>query len=342
MTRLHSKTFEIINRPEEFINIYKFQLELDDEMKYKKEIFVDSSDFVHMILGINNYYKILDEFQTDLFHKKMTMLHSLIYKEYLGSVKLLNPHMFEFLDLNISTDANISKLIKIISREDLAYVLKLNLLEQTEVFNKMLADVMSYSDIQEMAETIFKLTYLINKDLPKQRFMHLIERKIFSFDTDSDFDVPKLTNSLLFKKLYAGLNKLRDNKSINNFRDALALCQLQEKLTHVNNLDGSCIKTIPLFYARPQILLLVKDISEDVELLIDGKKPFIFKGDESGEQLIVQGEDFFILDALYNFRKGQEKGNMRFADFFTEIDNVLNTINAGKESFGKVYSPKVR
>jgi hypothetical protein len=304
MPKLRSKTFDITERPLEFTNIYKFQSELDNEALYKKEIFVDSSDFVSIILGVNDHYKSIDEFNTDKFQNNMTMLHSLIYNNYLGPVKLLNPHMHEFIESGIATDPRTNKKLSYDDFEDIAYNLGLDIIDKKDIENKAFSLLYPFTRIHDEVDTIFKSMYLIHNDHPKKRTIYLIDKKqtILSFDTDADFNVPELTDLPIFKKLYESLNKQRQNKSVNNFNDALALCQLQKKLENVNTNIENGVKTIPLLYARKHIKAVVDEISNDKELFKGDERPFIFCG-ISGKQSIVQTEDFFILDALYKFRK---------------------------------------
>lgn len=323
-------TFDVVDDPRRFTNLYHFQLELDKY--YEKEIYVDSSDFISLILGINDFYssyeKVQPEFDLNKFGHKMTMLHSLMYHQYLGKLRLLNPHMFEFLEINLSQNFKFNKTLKIEDGASIITRFDLINISAEKLKGKKIEEVLPFNQIEGEAETRFKLMYLIRDDHPKKRTTNLLNSAIISFETDPNFSVADFTGTKLFKRILSILNEVNESKNINNFHDALALCQLQAKL--VKNLkpenklnDKTCI---PLLYVHNKVLEAVRRVSEDVDMLEDGIAPFTFYG-ETGRHLIVQDEDFFILDALFNVRAGEMVKQFTFEEFFQEIQEFYNSLN---------------
>lgn len=322
-----TSTFLVVNNPERFSGLYRFQNELDK--KYSKKIYFDSSDFTSIIYGINDFYNLNlqnSAFDFSQFHQKMVMVHSLAYYYFLGTIHLLNPHMFEFLEKISPSNTQISTPLEFGSIDDIR--IKLNLInpKEDDINTKDIVELLPFSKIEKEAEIRFKLMYLINKGHPKKRASYLKESKCISFDIDKHFNITSFTNTLLFKKIYSYLNEIEPKKNHNNFHDALALCQLQKKLdSFYTELDlGKEKPTIPILYGRGKLLNAAKKISQDQNLKNDGKFPFKFYGD-SGEHLIVQNEDFFLVDALYNFTAQDSNNDFRFTHFYEQINDYYNT-----------------
>lgn len=325
-----ANTFLVIENPQEFSDLYQFQMELDK--KFKKEIHIDSSDLISLIFGINNFYELETDklnFHLNMFNNKMTMVHSLIYYKHLGTLHLLNPHMFEFLD-QISTSK--AKLSNSLNRDSIATIrFQLNLIDPTEdeIKEGDIQKMLPFSKIEKEVEDRFKLIYLFDSGHPKKRAIYLKEQGVISFKTDENFNISKLTESKLFKKLYSSLNKIEKNKNHNNFHDALALCQLQKKLEdfHEGHKKGIDLP-IPLMYGRYKLKEAAEIISKDKDFCVADKYPFIYYGD-SGQHLIVQEENFFLIDALYNFKLNSEPATVTFDLFFKQIqDYYKNTLDS--------------
>lgn len=356
-TNTFNSTFLVVENPEEFKDLYNFQLEVDK--RFTKEIYLDSADFISLMLGLNDFKQIKGKkndqsFNFPLFNHKRTMMHGFMYKKYLGELKLLNPHMFEFLEkLNPKTLLAENK----IDINDTNFSIRLYIEEMIEnldlidiAIDKYTNDRSLFKDVLTQVEPRFKLTYLMAGMSTKARALHLKRQGVFSFSIDDEFNIPELTETDLFKKLYhyletEGTQKKEKNyptdiiKSQNNFHDALAMCQLQGKLdafyhelaeAETKNLPTKSIR-LPIFYARPNIKKAIEKILEDDSFDISGRKPFTFKG-ESGEHLIIQNEDFFLLDGLYQYNVSENKG-LNIDEFFRQIkDYSESTKKLGQES----------
>jgi len=312
-----TNTFLVIDNPEQFSELYHFQLELDNTDKFNKEIYIDAADLISIIYGVNNLYnEDGEEFEFKSFQKKMIMVHALIYYNHLGTVHLLNPHLFEFLEKINPRSERLSKSLKFSSIGDIIYNLNLINPSKEEIESTRINELLPFSKVQEEAEIRFKLMYLIDNVHPKKRANLLKNKNIVSFDVADDFNIPAITETKLFKKLYSILNEIKPGTDHNNFQDALALCQLQNKLVKFYEEPDNI--TIPLFYGREVLYDAAKIASKDNDLLEKHGYPFIFYG-ESGEHLIVQRENFFLLDALYNFKTKKEAEGFTFSDFFGQI-----------------------
>ncbi len=324
-SNLQSDTFSVIKNPKAFGSLYNFQLDLDKN--YKKKIFVDSSDYVSLIVGSHNYYDITNNdyyFRFSHFSQKMTILHALIYNQYLGAVRLLNPHMFEFMEKTNPSEPKMLNSLKLEQSDEIVDRLSLINPPPEEIANRPLEEILPFEKVEQEAESRFKLMYLIDREHPKKRATYLIENKIISFEVDKAFSIPDIVTTALFKKLYAALNRIEKKKNQNNFYDALALYQLQQKLVKAQKQISKEQKNveIPLFYGRGKILTAVEEIANEPSLKVNGIPPFTFSG-ESGFHSIVQNEDFFIIDALYKFKSDEKP--LTFEDFFQEINNFYSS-----------------
>jgi len=335
--KLQSNTFSATKYPETFIDLYKFQMELDEN--YNKEIYVDSSDFVSLIIGSNNYYTHIKDdwqFRFKQFEQKMTMVHSMMYHNHLGTLRLLNPHMSEFIEKSLPSSPRMSQPLDVKNSDEIMGHYGLIYFTEEEKEKKAIDEMLPFERVEEEAEIRFKLMYLIDREHPKKRASHLINENIISFETETNFSIPQITDTKLFKELYRILNQL-ENRNHNNFIDALALCQLQNKLdlAYEEMKDEAKEVTIPLFYGRGKILEAVKEVSKDRKLITNGRFPFVFEGKSKEKHLIVQNADFFIIDALYNKSKTENQNNLTFKDFFDGIIKYYEENREGMKGAGK-------
>lgn len=306
-------TFVKVNELSGFSDIYKFQKEIDEFGK--KKIFFDTANIISLIAGINDLYD-LSRFNIEKFDSQKTLLLACVFRGWLGKIQLLPPHLQEFW--NKRNDPRLfpeneededNYLTDIWNRLGLDHLAGRNV----EVSEETLERTFNYQQVKTDAVQRFKLLYLLKENSWRSRFLLLFKgrkknkEQVLDLSKEKDFQISWIYQQPLFKSTYSLLNEKRPGYAKNNFMDALALYYLQE---YLSDFKAKCHLPIeqrspfPLFYSHQKhIVEVVKKLSKEK---FQNESPFVYSG-KSGNILVVQDTDFFLVDAIFQAGKKMDR-----------------------------------
>nr|WP_067054009.1 hypothetical protein [Mucilaginibacter sp. L294] len=208
------------------------------------KVYVDSSDVLTMLNGLDAMRGNAFQLNREEYDSEYTLIYSLIYGNWLGSVHLLIPHQEELLH-------NLKHAPSLQSLDDLIEEFQSIVIEET--MGMKLLDLENESiettlqKLAPIAADLYKANYLLCELNWRERFRKLIHEKRLLFDKNKD-DLVEIVNSDLFKKIHHGFKKKRqNNNSKRNLSDAMALCILQKR---VQSFKDGLTKELPVFFGN--------------------------------------------------------------------------------------------
>lgn len=287
---------------------------LRQECKTDVEIYFDNSDIRSMVLGLRNFqFKI----NREKLESPQTLVHSLAYFGWVKNIRMLAPHQDELVDyldkkylLPIYTDkqADQDTINDLLHSVGLLHIDKLKELIDNDEIKQYLAQFKDHS------VELFKVNYFI-KDF---NWLDRLKR-VISFDSnavvaidESTYDLAAALRTSLFKKLIATFDVDRSEKGRNNFRDALALTLIKQK---INDFSGGHVNSFPVFYATTFVIKKIRDKDEihrefDVEVVVGDQKKVIN---------VLRDSYFFVLDVLFNIVSSDKDVPM---ELFEKLSNL--------------------
>ncbi len=301
---------------------YQEQAELDNLRKkdVKMEIYFDTYHVLPIIQGYWELLKnVLNEINIQVFKDDRTLVKSLVYFEYINDIKILLPHAAELknqldktylLPLENVDQRKIDAFLKGINLDNLE---NLKRVYQNSGLEKYVLSLSSHS------EDIFKANYVLDELIWTRRYSYLFEKKgIIKYD-DSKYNNIEILETRLFHNISKALSLStpeRQHKTINNLRDAMALCMFHQKIKNYKE-NG---EVLPLMYVSGGVLSRLPSELKD-EFKVEHRK--LAKGVKIN---LLKDTEFFIIDAMFSAEK--------FAD---ADDKVFFKMQKIKESL-KVYS----
>ena len=92
----NSKIAEVFSLSmDELIENYKF-IKYLEEHQIERRVYFDASDIIDMLQGINYLFRGYS-LQKHRFYNKASMIHAMAYREWLGPIYLLSPHLAELV-----------------------------------------------------------------------------------------------------------------------------------------------------------------------------------------------------------------------------------------------------
>ncbi len=315
------------------------------------DIYFDNTDIRSMIEGMKSYdttYK----FERNRFMSSQTLVHSLVYFGWMNNgIKVLPPHQDELIDYLSKTHMLNSRYIGN-ERESINHLLYS--VGLTDIDN--LKTYVDNNEIHKYLENfkfnsidLFKVNYLLKDYHWHDRLKKLIsfeENSIISIDEIS-YDLERAIKTELFNDLWRNFEKVRKEKSKNNFRDALSLTLINQKIKDFNKHK----KKLPIFYASSYTINnLSPNLTRqfEIKIKIDGKLVKIN---------VLRDSNFFILDVLFNIRRENDEDNKivermntlrnRYTSVFTEynaseIENEINELLFKDKVFVEFWFKKIQ
>jgi hypothetical protein len=279
----------------------ELQRELYNNRRFEKQFYFDTSSIIDMIHGFNAIIKkgVIDWRR---YKKPATLVYALGYKNWLGPIFTLPPHMEEFISkIQSSRRAQFPEY-----PEEQGKVLEnqfwgeqnLEVHKFKEAFNDEPQMNKFVKTLKKESLDLFKGIYLAsNNSFWKARYKFLVkDNQVLRFSNKLDYNLGDITDSPLFSPLLKHLNEKRREKSSNNYIDTIALCMLDEKI-HLCNENPDRYKVVPIFFSdQDHILEAAKFFSEK---RFNGRRPFTFVSGQK-EYLVVRNANYFIIEGIMN------------------------------------------
>jgi hypothetical protein len=288
----------------------------------KVEIYFDTHDVQDMIQGLRSIEGV-HEINLARFNSDKLWVQAFAFLKKIGQIKMLPPHQDEIANyisnrylLPSPVDLDLNNLTN-----DLFKAVGLSVFYNKPEQFGVDQIKQQITLIKDKAITLYKANHLIYKPFWLDRLKYLFnyqdpDSSIISIN-DKTYDIVSTTNNETFIKLHQYFNKKREHKKPQNFRDALALTLLSEKLQEYIK-DNS--KPIPIFYSTSSTIDLINNNKQLRSL-------FCFSFSKGQRQFsILRGHMFFILDVVFNL---EDKYSKEYKDLFTRIRNLKNSIARG-------------
>ncbi len=282
-----------LDKQEDIIENFRFWKSYIYNKPGQHQFYFDTADIIDMLTGIQGLAQGYS-FKWKLYDHPKQLVYAFAYREWLGSITLLQPHLTELYD-------------KISTRHTLFPEYSTNIEEPIEEFwseylkdkkIRLLLQEGQLDHINEKADALLKVAphifqgiYLSQEDgFWKKRYKYLKEKGIIKFDT-TPYDVIKTTKNPVFKALQESLNRQRSHNTSNNYIDAIALCLFDKKLKlHQENPSQY---PLPLFYTDQSFLLkAAKEVSKEK---FNNRHPLCIKCKDGKSILAVRDSNFFFL-----------------------------------------------
>ncbi|MCB9296925.1 MAG: hypothetical protein H6559_27970 [Lewinellaceae bacterium] len=313
---------EEVNLLEEIVGGYFIQQEekrLKEEGKLKIQYYFDSFDVMRMIEGAIGYDNGV-KFDKDALMRddRQNFVYALAFNGLLKEIHLLPPHQFEFesklykSNLFLKAPKNRDEFLYLCQEVLFSLGLKVQGASKRIDFSKIDEYI---RQLIEKGGDIFKANYLLREYTWAGRLKYLIEKRILIIEQVDTFDIVKVEDTILFRKIKKGFDTVRPDYPTNNYYDTLAFFHLQQKLE--DYIDKPEDNLLPVFYvSSPGIRDAVKIIRDDCPEL------FAYK---QGNKLIpiIRDSLFFVLEAVFSVEDNAQDFFQEFRDYQEEIRHLI-------------------
>ncbi len=315
----------------DYISVHSLLEELDKvlhdevlEEQGRADFYWDTSDVRNALLGQAAYYDVeisssgrrVESFQAGSFNHDRALIRSLQAAGYFGPLRMLQPHQAEFYRLiNRNFDQPLDVPIGGISKflDDVAIKgLDGGLVDFSDLPPERVDEIVTRQ--VGSAPKLFKVVQCIRLGNWKSRLNAWIEQGQLQLD-DEPYNYRELVSMPEFKSLKETFDGMRDDRQVNNFADAVALCQLIQKIRDCDNDHG---KPVPRFYLTPFYKQSLPDAPRD--------RRFFCHRD--GDQSVFRETNYYKLRATLNACRDPEA---RCA-----ADETLSAVRAAREQVAQI------
>lgn len=265
-----------------------------NEKPFRREVYFDTTDIIQLIQGALSIYTY--RFDQQAFHAPSALVSALAFAKWLGPIHILAPHQDELIN-NLTKESHLFPSAYQFDSSSVAT----DILEQLglgelakPVEKEAKLDFRRYGKkLKDNARSLFKLNHLLNHYFWTSRYKYLFDDKdpLILIDNNS-YDIKEVTQTKLFRALREAFDEARNTLKQNNIIDALAFCQLQEKLNAYK--DNPKESPLPIFY------LSRGGTAKAIKKVMARRKEW-FTYEHNGLTIpIVRDADFFILDAVFS------------------------------------------
>lgn len=297
--------------------------DLIDQIRSNGQIIEVYFDTYYILAMIQGYWEIrigqLKDIDTKAFNDDKFLVKSLAYLGYIKNIKILLPHAVE---LKNQLDKTYLLPDERISKDHIDYFLeeiKLDKLSKLKSFYENNELEKYLQKLTPRTEDIFKANYVLSQLDWEKRYKFLFNGKnhsILSYDLQK-YDKIKILESKLFHQVYEALTSdEREFKTVNNLRDAMALCIFNEKIKKYRN-DK---KVLPLFYVTNDVISKLGELINEFTVEIP----------EKGKIVLLKDTEYFIIDAIFSRPGNTEKDSQIFSQLnrIKEFTNIYEEIES--------------
>jgi len=308
-------TSEQLQRIDQIANRYREQTLLD-ELRDDDVTVTVYFDTYHILPLIQGYWElqknIFNDIDVQTFKDDRFLVKSLAYFGHIKNLRILLPHAVELsnqldktylLPNDYVDQEKIDKFLESVRLDDLK-----RLKERAK--NNRLEDYLT--TLEPHAVDLFKANYVLDKLIWTKRYNHLFDVNSFIQYDDWKYDNSDILQSKLFLRLLDALAtsaEARKHKTVNNLRDAMALCMFHQKVKQFRKTK----KNLPLFYVSGGVLAKLEDsLLKEFEV--------VYKKNKTINTL--KDTEFFIVDSMFPTKSSESED-----ETFRKMRNVRESVD---------------
>lgn len=288
---------------------------------YSLEFYWDTADVRGAVLGLDSFYDPAGQFDKQQFHDDSALIRCLAGAGWFGKIRLLQPHQAEFLKLidadfgvpgQLLSSSRVKKLIEDSGLKHFPLDFESSSLEQMP--DDRIADLVR--EQAGNAPTLFKIVYCA-KSSWKSRLASWMRDKVLELDDDR-FDYSTIVSSTEFHRLKDSLDEERPHSNVNNFADAIAICQLALKVRAYHRGE---VRRVPRFFSSTPLYRRVLEKT--------GLQDLLQYSDSDRVVSVLCDQDYYKLKATFRPPDAQVKFGRVFADeFVTSLHDARDRVAA--------------
>ncbi len=309
----------------EFNDTYRFQYHINKK-NIPIQLFIDSRDILHMILGIKALTDNSSFNEQELASEEI-LIRGLIFNKWLNNFQVLLPHEDEIL-YNINRYKSTITAVSTCEEDELWYYMNIITgIKFEELLNKTPTKVYHALKAKNNAQRLYVAKFLLDTLNWKDRLLYLY-KNVYTSDNET-YKYDSFINSDLFITLMQkGFLKLRPNSKEANIVDSLVLCTIKKKLENYR-FDNTSNK-LPVFYDSTGLFRQIISLTKL-------KEEFSFKYDDKNSISVIQGNDFFLLQAiLREIEKSCPLISKSNRDDFEKLNFLIQKLNIKIEALQKM------
>ncbi len=293
-----------------------FIQELEERNKPKLNYYFDSFDVINLIQGgwaYDSGFKF-DRAAIRRDRGKLSV-YALAFDGFFETIRMLPPHQMEFETKLDQSDT----FFKSPTREQYSNLVT-EVLYAQELDSRNVPNNLNESNIDNYINELIKkgghlyrANYLLREKVWANRLKYLINKKILGF-VEYGQELDDIKNPKLLETIWNAFDKVRPDRSNNNFYDALALYYLQNLLE--NHLKDPRLP-LPVFFASSS------KVKEAINIVRQGYPQLFAYWNEKNEKWIpiVRDSLFFVLEAVFTVGDKTES-------FFKSLEKKQEEIKA--------------
>src|ERR1044072_4896904 len=275
-----------------------------EEDKVQIDLYLDTLDIIHAVLGYERFYKagtfkVQELFKTDPDKPLKDRLIALCLASSgrLGTLKMLPPHQAEFLDSLNQEFGFQDTVVTPEPREFLKAVSKIASIKKEASSLKDLKETDGETTIEYVQEHVgsagkfFQIIQLIRGISWRARFLNLKEEILDLSGEEPDYQ--KILESHEFKTFHKCFSENRKRKSRANFVDAVALTMLAEQVERLRAGEPNPVPRFHVFSEKKGKEPLFLDVLKDSKL--ENK----LKYGESNHS-VLRESDYFVFKSIFH------------------------------------------
>ena len=283
-----------------------------EEDKVQIDLYLDTLDIIHAVLGYERFYKagtfkVQELFKTDPDKPLKDRLIALCLASSgrLGTLKMLPPHQAEFLDSLNQEFGFQDTVVTPEPREFLKAVSKIASIKKEASSLKDLKETDDETTIEYVQEHVgsavkfFQIIQLIRGISWRARFLNLKHGILDLSGEEPDYQ--KILESHEFKTFHKCFSENRKRKSRANFVDAVALTMLAEQVERLRAGEPNPVPRFHVFSEKKGKEPLFLDVLKDSKL--ENK----LKYGESNHS-VLRESDYFVFKSIFHRPKGSTNG----------------------------------
>src|SRR6185503_1060236 len=245
---------------------------------------------------------------------------ALAYLGYIKNIKILQPHIAELSEqlhksfLLPADDLSENEIDVFLEEIHLQKLRDLKILAEQNKLKQYLAGM------APNAESIFKANYILSEIYWNKRSNRLFhgtddKKPLITYD-DQLYNPIHYLESGLFKKVEKAISSGdRENLTINNFRDTVALCMIKEKIPDRNDNP----KKIPFFFVSHDVYFRLTD---------EIHRDFSYVSRKNGRRIyLIKDAEYFIIQTIFSQEKNAGNKVIEHREAFDKLKDIKKSFD---------------
>lgn len=292
---------------------------------YELDFYWDTSDVREAVLGAAGYYLPSGLFDAKAFSSNAALLRCLLGAGWLGKIRLLPPHMAEFLRF-VGSDFGIGTarlppggIAQFIRDSGLSHSHYLEMCNLSELSTTEVAKIVHRQ--AGNAPTLFRVVHCVAHTW-ETRFVSWVRSGLFELDS-CQFDYAREANSTVFQRVRHSLDNIRPKFPVSNFADAMAICMLASQ---VRDFSKGKSRRVPCFFASSRIYQKAL-----TEAGLEGVLQYNFRG---RIMTVLRDEGYYMLRATLN-PPAALRSSPQFRGFANSFEELCDLVENLQQSLGR-------